>query len=122
MRSDLKQYQNKTMTVSARVGKVFYRNKLEVNATYRPNVRVLLRDVEIGGLKYDHIWIYVRNKYYQKYLNLKGRRVKFKGTVVSYVKEKEGIFVEDYGIRPKSAIMPAKQFEQTHDKGSYKEC
>ncbi|MBF0795244.1 hypothetical protein [Mammaliicoccus lentus] len=111
-RDFLRPLRNKTVTVTADLVNVYYKSKFDANSTYKLNVGVLLKNVIINGEYTDHIWLYERNKYYDIYKELIGERVKFKGVVSPYVKNKDGIYQEDYGIERKSSIMPEEVFDR----------
>lgn len=111
-RDFLRPLRNKTVTVTADLVNVHYKNKLDANSTYKLNVGILLKNVIINGESTDHIWLYERNKYYEIYKELIGERVKFKGVVSPYIKNKDGIYQEDYGIERKGSIMPEAVFDK----------
>ncbi|SUM56768.1 decarboxylase family protein [Staphylococcus microti] len=118
MRHELKPFVNKKMTVQGVVTKVFIKHKIYMNEPYKRIVRILLRNVKIGGVQLDHIWLYERKKNYEYFQSLIGEEVKFKAVITPYVKKKNGLFIEDYGITKQSKVLPVdlyqKKMEQMH--------
>ncbi|MCG3399176.1 hypothetical protein [Staphylococcus massiliensis] len=121
MRESLQPFRNKNITVTATVNNVFYQSQFNIQETFEPNVRILMTKVHIGGERIDHIWLYERNKYYKRFKSLIGKRVKFKATVVPYVKKRDGIFIEDYGIKPRDKVFTIDEYRsymnQMHKRG-----
>lgn len=111
-RDFLKPLRNKTVTVTGDLVNVYFKNKLDVNSTTKFNVGILLKNVIIDDKVTDHIWLFERNKHYDKCKSMIGERVKFKGVVNPYLKQKDGYYQEDYGIERKSNIL----LEETYDK------
>lgn len=104
MRSELQQFRNKQSTVSGRVESVFYKNEIDKYNTKKPNVRILIKDVIINGIKIDHIWLLEKKKFFKIGKNMINERVKFKAKIEPYVKKLEYGFQEDYGIKRESKI------------------
>lgn len=111
-REELKPFRNRKVKVTAVVEAVKYRTPLDINDKGKLNVCVLLKPVSVDGIDLDHIWIYQRNKYYDMFQSFKGEHIKFKANVVSYVKNNDGIYQEDYGIEPISKIMTKASYDK----------
>ena len=111
-RSELKSLKNRKVKVTATVEEVKYRSPLDLNDNGKLNVCILLKPITVDGIELDHVWIYKRNKYYDMFQSLIGEQIKFKANVVSYVKNKNGIYQEDYGIERKGSIMPEAVFDK----------
>lgn len=50
--------------VTGRIQRVLFKNYLDRHSTFKPNVRILLKDVFVSGVSIDHLWLYETNKYY----------------------------------------------------------
>ncbi|HCZ1959835.1 TPA: hypothetical protein O2P85_002505 [Staphylococcus aureus] len=111
-RSELKSLKNRKVKVTATVEEVKYRTPLDLNDNGKLNVCILLKPITVDGIELDHVWIYKRNKYYDMFQSLIGEQIKFKANVVSYVKNKNGIYQEDYGIEPISKIMTKTSYDK----------
>ncbi|HHA6127323.1 MULTISPECIES: hypothetical protein [Staphylococcus] len=111
-RSELKSLKNRKVKVTATVKEVKYRSPLDLNDNGKLNVCILLKPITVDGIEIDHVWIYKRNKYYDMFQSLIGEQIKFKANVVSYVKNKNGIYQEDYGIEPISKIMTKTSYDK----------
>ncbi|HDE8062663.1 TPA: hypothetical protein PD115_002492 [Staphylococcus aureus] len=111
-RSELKSLKNRKVKVTAIVEEVKYRSPLDLNDNGKLNVCILLKPITVDGIELDHVWIYKRNKYYDMFQSLIGEQIKFKANVVSYVKNKNGIYQEDYGIEPISKIMTKTSYDK----------
>ena len=111
-RSELKSLKNRKVKVTATVEEVKYRSPLDLNDNGKLNVCILLKPITVDGIELDHVWIYKRNKYYDMFQSLIGEQIKFKANVVSYVKNKNGIYQEDYGIEPISKIMTKTSYDK----------
>ncbi|HDA2604492.1 TPA: hypothetical protein R8C65_002692 [Staphylococcus aureus] len=111
-RNDLKPLRNRRVSVTAIVDEVRYRTPLDIDDNGKLNVCILLKPVSVDGIELDHIWIYQRNKFYDMFKSLKGEHIKFKANVVSYVKNRNGIYQEDYGIEPTSKIMTKESYDK----------
>lgn len=111
-RDELQPLRNRKVSVTAVVEEVCYRSPLHANDNGKLNVCVLLKPVSVDGIELDHIWIYQRNKYYDMFQSLQGEEIKFKANVVSYVKNRNGIYKEDYGIEPVSKIMTKASYDK----------
>lgn len=111
-RESLKPLLNKKVTVTAYIKEVQYKSSIDLNDKSKRNVCVLLKPVSVDGVEINHLWLYQKNKYYENFHSLKGECVKFKANVVSYVKNKNGIYSEDYGIEPISKVMPKTIYDR----------
>ncbi|MEX2936255.1 MULTISPECIES: hypothetical protein [Staphylococcus] len=111
-RSELKSLKNRKVKVTATVEEVKYRSPLDLNDNGKLNVCILLKPLTVDGIELDHVWIYKRNKYYDMFQSLIGEQIKFKANVVSYVKNRNGIYQEDYGIEPISKIMTKTSYDK----------
>ncbi|HFD6103686.1 TPA: hypothetical protein ACF5GV_002775, partial [Staphylococcus aureus] len=111
-RIELKSLKNRKVKVTATVEDVKYRSPLDLNDNGKLNVCILLKPITVDGIDLDHVWIYKRNKYYDMFQSLIGEQIKFKANVVSYVKNKNGIYQEDYGIKPISKIMTKTSYDK----------
>ena len=111
-RSELKSLKNRKVKVTATVEEVKYRGPLDLNDNGKLNVCILLKPLTVDGIELDHVWIYKRNKYYDMFQSLIGEQIKFKANVVSYVKNRNGIYQEDYGIEPISKIMTKTSYDK----------
>lgn len=111
-RIELKSLKNRKVKVTATVEEVKYRSPLDLNDNGKLNVCILLKPITVDGIELDHVWIYKRNKYYDMFQSLIGEQIKFKANVVSYVKNKNGIYQEDYGIEPISKIMTKTSYDK----------
>ncbi|CFH41673.1 hypothetical protein [Staphylococcus aureus] len=111
-RSELKSLKNRKVKVTATVEEVKYRSPLDLNDNGKLNVCILLKPITVDGIELDHVWIYKRNKYYDMFQSLIGEQIKFKANVVSYIKNKNGIYQEDYGIEPISKIMTKTSYDK----------
>lgn len=111
-RSELKSLKNRKVKVTATVEEVKYRSPLDLNDNGKLNVCILLKPLTVDGIELDHVWIYKRNKYYDMFQSLIGEQIKFKANVVSYVKNRNGIYQEDYGIEPISKIMTKTSYDR----------
>ncbi|HCY0491368.1 TPA: hypothetical protein O0383_001887, partial [Staphylococcus aureus] len=76
-RSALKPFKNKRVMVTGRIQRVLFKNYLDRHSTFKPNVRILLKDVFVSGVSIDHLWLYETNKYYALAMELIHQRVKF---------------------------------------------
>ncbi|HDM4013012.1 TPA: hypothetical protein PZU17_002749, partial [Staphylococcus aureus] len=108
----LKSLKNRKVKVTATVEEVKYRSPLDLNDNGKLNVCILLKPITVDGIELDHVWIYKRNKYYDMFQSLIGEQIKFKANVVSYIKNKNGIYQEDYGIEPISKIMTKTSYDK----------
>ncbi|MDU0936928.1 MAG: hypothetical protein E7A88_00120 [Dermabacter sp.] len=111
-RKELKSLKNRKVKVTATVEEVKYRSPLDLNDNGKLNVCILLKPLTVDGIELDHVWIYKRNKYYDMFQSLIGEQIKFKANVVSYVKNRNGIYQEDYGIEPISKIMTKTSYDK----------
>ncbi|MFW3634614.1 hypothetical protein [Staphylococcus caprae] len=111
-RIELKSLKNRKVKVTATVEEVKYRSPLDLNDNGKLNVCILLKPITVDGIELDHVWIYKRNKYYDMFQSLIGEQIKFKANVVSYVKNKNGVYQEDYGIEPISKIMTKTSYDK----------
>lgn len=111
-RIELKSLKNRKVKVTATVEGVKYRSPLDLNDNGKLNVCILLKPITVDGIELDHVWIYKRNKYYDMFQSLIGEQIKFKANVVSYVKNKNGVYQEDYGIEPISKIMTKTSYDK----------
>ncbi|GBY65895.1 MULTISPECIES: hypothetical protein [Staphylococcus] len=111
-RIELKSLKNRKVKVTATVEEVKYRSPLDLNDNGKLNVCILLKPITVDGIELDHVWIYKRNKYYDMFQSLIGEQIKFKANVVSYIKNKNGIYQEDYGIEPISKIMTKTSYDK----------
>ena len=68
--------------------------------------------IDIGGEIIDHIWLQGRNKFYEEYKSLTGQTVKFKVKIKPYIKKKDFVYVEDYGIQRLSKIMSKEVYDE----------
>ncbi|HCD4011219.1 TPA: hypothetical protein NBP31_001463, partial [Staphylococcus aureus] len=80
-RSALKPFKNKRVMVTGRIHRVLFKNYLDRHSTFKPNVRILLKDVIVSGVSIDHLWLYETNKYYALAMELIHQRVKFSANV-----------------------------------------
>ncbi len=53
-RSALKPFKNKRVMVTGRIQRVLFKNYLDRHSTFKPNVRILLKDVFVSGVSIDH--------------------------------------------------------------------
>lgn len=115
-RLSLKPFKNKRVIVSGRIQRVLYKNYLDRHSTFKPNVRILLKDVVVAGVSIDHLWLYETNKYYALAMELIYRRVKFSAHVVPYYKinRSNNLFVQDYGIKRKSKLISEENYNQNN--------
>ncbi|EJQ7844726.1 hypothetical protein NZZ89_002503 [Staphylococcus pseudintermedius] len=111
-REELQPLRNRKVMVTAVVDEVRYRTPLDIDDNGKLNVCILLKPASVDGIELDHIWIYQKNKYYDMFQSLKGEYIKFKANVVSYVKNKNGIYQEDYGIEPISKVMTKASYDK----------
>lgn len=112
-REALKPLKNKRVTVTGRIAQVRYNHVLDKHQYNKPNVRILLKEVIVGGIYIDHLWLLEFNKYYDKAKDLLQQRVTFKATVTPYMKRNDFYYSEDYGIERKSALIPADNEART---------
>ena len=112
-REALKPLKNKRVTVTGRVAQVRYNHVLDKHQNNKPNVRILLKEVIVGGIYTDHLWLLEFNKYYDKAKDLLQQRVTFKAIVTPYMKKNEFYYSEDYGIERKSALIPVDNESKT---------
>lgn len=49
-RSALKPFKNKRVMVTGRIQRVLFKNYLDRHSTFKPNVRILLKDVFVSGV------------------------------------------------------------------------
>ncbi|WP_369041607.1 hypothetical protein [Staphylococcus warneri] len=110
IREQLRPFHNKNVVVTGRVEYVGYKNKLNRDIPYLRNVKILLKDVQINGAMIDHIWLFERQKYYDISFSLLYKKVKFRATVVPYLKVGEHCFKEDYGIQRKNRLMTEAEY------------
>ncbi|PTG13036.1 hypothetical protein BU640_07300 [Staphylococcus chromogenes] len=77
-----------------------------------PNVCLLLKNVTVSGIQVDHLWLYEHRNYYDDYLAMVGEEVRFKAKVVPYLKKRNGVFVENYGVERCSRIILREMYEK----------
>lgn len=101
MRERIKQFKNKKAIVAGRIDGVYYKSILDKYDHEKLNVKILLHDVEINGVRIDHVWLFERNKYYNIAQKNMGKRIKFKAKIESYLKRSTNgySYKEDYGIK-----------------------
>ncbi|HDF0923704.1 TPA: hypothetical protein ACN4YT_001179 [Staphylococcus aureus] len=115
-RSALKPFKNKRVMVTGRIQRVLFKNYLDRHSTFKPNVRILLKDVFVSGVSIDHLWLYEINKYYALAMELIHQRVKFSANVVPYYKinRNNNLFVQDYGIKRKGRLITEEAYNQNN--------
>lgn len=111
-RTALKPLLNKKVTVTGYIKEIDYKSMIDIDDPSKRNVSILLKPVSISGIEVDHIWLYERNKYYDDFQRLYGKDVKFKANVVAYVKNKKGVYVEDYGIKRLNTVMEKSEYNK----------
>lgn len=114
-RDDLRQFKNRNVIASGIVACVCFKNRLDIEDNWKRNVKILLKNVVISGVEVDHVWLFERNKYYDMSQELIGQEVKFKAKVTPYMKQKEGIFIEDYGIERSSKLLLKEVYERENE-------
>lgn len=105
MRKDLQPFKNKNVVVTGVVAHVCWKNPLDIDKEWKRNVKILLKEVMISGVEVDHIWLFERKKQFDSSKAMIGETVKFKAKVTPYVKQRDGIYVEDYGIERSSKLV-----------------
>lgn len=114
-RDDLRQFKNRNVIASGIVACVCFKNMLDIEDNWKRNVKILLKNVVISGVEVDHVWLFERNKYYDMSQELIGQEVKFKAKVTPYMKQKEGVFIEDYGIERSSKLLLKEVYERENE-------
>ncbi len=114
-RDDLRQFKNRNVIASGIVACVCFKNRLDIEDNWKRNVKILLKNVVISGVEVDHVWLFERNKYYDMSQELIGQEVKFKAKVTPYMKQKEGVFIEDYGIERSSKLLLKEVYERENE-------
>ncbi|MFO3702631.1 hypothetical protein WER83_07040 [Staphylococcus felis] len=114
-RDDLRQFKNRNVIASGIVACVCFKNRLYIEDNWKRNVKILLKNVVISGVEVDHVWLFERNKYYDMSQELIGQEVKFKAKVTPYMKQKEGVFIEDYGIERSSKLLLKEVYERENE-------
>lgn len=112
MREQLKKFKNQDVVLTAKVKTVKYRRYVDRFSKYKKNVHILLKNVKINGEVIDHVWLQERNKFYEEYKPLIGQTVKFKVKIKPYIKKKDFVYVEDYGIQRLSKIMSKEVYDE----------
>lgn len=112
MRHELRPFLNRKMTIQGVITEVFLKHKLDVDEPHRRVVRVLLKKVKIGGVELDHLWLYERKKHFEYFQSLLHEEVKFRAIITPYVKKRNGIYIENYGIRKHSKVLPVEAYQQ----------
>lgn len=112
MREQLKKFKNQDVVLTAEVKTVKYRRYADRFSKYKKNVHILLKNIKINGEFIDHIWLQGRNKFYEEYKPLTGQTVKFKVKIKPYIKKKDFVYVEDYGIQRLSKIMSKEVYDE----------
>lgn len=112
MREQLKKFKNQDVVLTAEVKTVKYRRYADRFSKYKKNVHILLKNIKINGEFIDHIWLQERNKFYEEYKPLTGKTVKFKVKIKPYIKKKDFVYVEDYGIQRLSKIMSKEVYDE----------
>lgn len=102
--------------VTGLIQRVLFKNYLDRHSTFKPNVRILLKDVFVSGVSIDHLWLYETNKYYALAMELIHQRVKFSANVVPYYKinRNNNLFVQDYGIKRKGRLITEEAYNQNN--------
>ena len=112
MREQLKKFKNQDVVLTAEVKTVKYRRYADRFSKYKKNVHIVLKNIKINGEFIDHIWLQERNKFYEEYKPLTGQTVKFKVKIKPYIKKKDFVYVEDYGIQRLSKIMSKEVYDE----------
>ena len=105
-RKQLESFKNRKVIVIGTLVTVKRKSKLN------RNVCLLLKNVTVSGICVDHLWLYEHRNYYDDYLGMVGEEVRFKAKVVHYLKKRNGIFVENYGVERCSRIILRKTYEK----------
>ena len=113
-RKQLESFKNRKVIVWGTIDTVKRKSKLN------RNVLVLLKNVTVSGVHVDHLWLYEHQSYYDTILPMVGEVVRFKAKVVPYLKNRNGIFFENYGVERCSRMILRetyeKQFEEPEEK------
>lgn len=112
MREQLRKFKNQNVVLTGYLKCIKYRRYSDRFSKYKENVHILLKDVKINGEIIDHIWLQERNKFYEEYKYLTGQIVKFKVKIKPYIKKKNHIYIEDYGIERLSKIMSKEVYDE----------
>lgn len=112
MRESLRKFKNQDVVVTGLLKSVKYRRYSDRFSKYKENVHILLKDVQINGETIDHVWLQERNRFYDDYKELTGNQVKFKAKIKPYIKKKDFIYSEDYGIQRLSKIMSKDVYDE----------
>lgn len=112
MREQLRKFKNQDVVLTAEVKSVKYRRYSDRFSKYKENVHILLKNVKINGEVIDHVWLQERNKFYEEYKHLTGQTVKFKVKIKPYIKKKNFVYIEDYGIQRLSKIMSKEVYDE----------
>ncbi|MBI5974403.1 hypothetical protein [Staphylococcus canis] len=118
-REALRQFKNRNVVVTGKIEYVCFKNKLDREHRCKRNVKILLKNVLISGVKVDHVWLLEQNKYYDTSQEMLGHEVKFKAKVIPYVKSRHGIYVEDYGIERSSKLLLKEVYEKACNLGAW---
>lgn len=105
-RKQLEPFKNRKVIVLGTLVTVKRKSKLN------PNVCLLLKNVTVSGIQVDHLWLYEHRNYYDDYLAMVGEEVRFKAKVVPYLKKRNGVFVENYGVERCSRIILREMYEK----------
>lgn len=112
MREQLRKFKNQDVVLTGELKSVKYRRYSDRFSKYKENVHILLKNVKINGEVIDHIWLQERNKFYEEYKSLTGQTVKFKVKIKPYIKKKNFVYVEDYGIQRLSKILSKEVYDK----------
>ncbi|MBM6508392.1 MULTISPECIES: hypothetical protein [Staphylococcus] len=112
MREQLRKFKNQDVVLTGELKSVKYRRYSDRFSIYKENVHILLKNVKINGEIIDHIWLQERNKFYEEYKSLTGQTVKFKVKIKPYIKKKNFVYVEDYGIQRLSKILSKEVYDE----------
>ncbi|MDG4944308.1 MULTISPECIES: hypothetical protein [Staphylococcus] len=114
-RTQLEPFKNRKVIVTGVITAVDHKNKLDMSAPWKRNVRILLKHVSVSGIDVDHIWLYERERYFDRCRALIGEEVKFKAKVVPYVKARNGIYIENYGLERRTSIVSRAVYEHRNE-------
>ncbi|NJH80622.1 hypothetical protein BUZ57_05635 [Staphylococcus hyicus] len=114
-RKQLEPFKNRKVIVTGVITAVDRKNKLDLAAPWKRNVKILLKDVSVSGIHVDYIWLYERERYFERCQNMIGDEVKFKAKVVPYVKVRNGIYIENYGLERRTSIVPRAVYEHRNE-------
>lgn len=113
-RKQLAPYKNRKVIVVGTITTVEHKSLLDIEIHWKRNVRILLKDVIVSGIEVDHLWLFERERYFERCQSMIGEEIKFKAKVIPYVKSRNGIYIESYGVERRTSIVSREVYEQRH--------